>query len=108
MTAAQIADAFAQMQSHCNLLWEGYKEGSRDYEMVTAREVLYTLGFNQDQADEVLGKIAEAGFSYCLDPHIKCDGGPGERREYPSYAVCAWGVDQLKSRLDSVAWDFRK
>jgi len=101
LTDEQVREAISQMKSHCRLLVEGYKAGTREYEMLSARGVLYTLGFDEAAADQVLEAIAKAGFDYCLDSKIACSSGVGGSSEKtrPSQDVCIWGVDQLESRL---------
>jgi len=104
LTKDQIDDAIRQLHSHAGMLHEGYTQGVREYAMLSAREGLITLGFTNDDADQVLEEIARRGFDYCLDSHIACKSGVGidpPRREYPSQSVCTWGADQLESRLAS-------
>lgn len=98
-----IADALKQMISHTQNSVELHKQGIGEYEMCSARGVLYTLGYNSDDAHTVLKYIHEDGFAYCLDfefpsQALKADG---ETREtiYPDQQVCYWGADQLHSRL---------
>lgn len=92
MTEDQIQDAVRQVRVHCDLLME-------NYEMVSMRSALYTLGFDPDEADEVIQYCADHGFSYCLDPMIPAKSYPDFIEEYPVASVCYWGPDQLKSRL---------
>ena len=63
MTQDEIRDALRQMQSHCHLREDLYKQGVAEYESVSAREVLYTLGYEEIQADEVLDAIHKNGHS---------------------------------------------
>jgi len=78
------------------MLMEQYNAGVAEYQSVTARGVLYTLGF-EDDGDQILTAIGEAGFNYCLDRTVATHDG-----EYPSQDVCWWGADQLESRLHMI------
>jgi hypothetical protein len=94
MNESQIKEAITQMIVQCDLHMPAY-------DMLSARGVLYELGYSEEQTDDVLAYIAAHGFDYCLDHRIECSNGdpvkPG--RTYPSSDVCYWGPDQLKSRL---------
>jgi hypothetical protein len=92
MTTDQIHEAMGKMISHCRKLEEG-----PGYPNVSARGVLATLGYTQEDQDEVIKALHEGGFNYCLDPMFPSNGEPT-----PAFA-CAWGPDQLRSRLDWVA-----
>ena len=98
ITQEQIKDGVRQLLSHATMLHEQYKQGTREYTMISAREGLYTLGYNEDQADRIIDYIAAEGFSYCLDPRI-----PSKEYGRPAYSVCCWGADQLASRLYCVS-----
>lgn len=87
MNGTKINEAIRQMCTHCDLKM-------RDYEPVSARGVLYELGFGEDEAETVLEYLDANGFTYCLDRFY------GNR---PSAQACYWGPDQLKSRLEFVA-----
>lgn len=93
MTPEQVKDAVEQVKVHCDLLME-------NYELVSLRGALYTLGYNEEQADEVILTCAEQGFSYCIDPliHVKDPDNP-KKTTRVEYSVCHWGPDQLQSRL---------
>jgi hypothetical protein len=96
-----IKDAIRQMIVHCDLKME------QGYEPLSARSALYELGFTSTQALQVLEAIAAGGFDYCLDPSITMTGHHEAQGEKPSYEVCYWGPDQLKSRLlclSNVSW----
>jgi len=97
MTRDQIIEAIAQMGVTCDLAMS-------DYRAVSARSVLIELGYSDD-ADEIIEAIAEAGFSYCLDSHVKCSSGHDASEAYPEQSVCYWGPDQLKSRLECLDGD---
>jgi len=101
LTNAQMSEAIAQMIVHCKL-----QEETSNYEYVCARGILHTLGYSDDDADMVLQRIADGGFRYCLDSHIKCTNGSSKNPEniYPSPDVCYWGPDQLRSRLHGLYW----
>ena len=90
MTTDQIHEAMGQMLSHCRQLEE------TDYHSVSARGVLYTLGYNEEDANEVIQALHDGGFNYCLDPMFKSNG-----EATPDFA-CYWGPDQLRSRVDWV------
>jgi len=91
LTESQINEAIEQMRSHCKLLEE------TDYHSVSARGVLYTLGYSVKQTDEVITDLFDRGFTYCLDPMF-----PGSSGEPIILGVCCYGPDQLRSRLDSL------
>ena len=95
MTTEQIKEAIEQMKSHCDL-------HMADYNMLSARGTLYTLGFHGQDAEDVLKTLHESGFSYCLDHEYKCSNGIDGTLVYPRQDVCYWGPDQLKSRLQSI------
>jgi hypothetical protein len=100
LTKEQIKEAIDQMKVSCDLAY------ANDYEMVSARSVLNELGYGDD-VEQILIAISEAGFNYCLDSHIKHNSANKEiPQEYPDQQVCWWGPDQLKSRLESIAWQF--
>jgi hypothetical protein len=103
MTAEQVNEAIEQMKSHCRHL------ELNDYHVVSARGVLYTLGYHSDEeVMQVLRAIADRGFDYCLDPYIIpqrsthfMDDEDAHPAPPPSNA-CYWGPDQLRSRLESL------
>lgn len=101
MTPEQIYDAIRQMRSFVRGREDAYKEGIDDYIMVSAREVLYTLGYSGDESDEVLTYVHENGFNYCLDTLFPVKNEKGEFERTPEFATY-WGIDQLRSRLDCV------
>lgn len=96
MTEDQKIEAVHQMMVHCEIL-------QADYTPVSARSALRDLGYGDEDRLEVLQFIAEGGFDYCLDPSIPMTGHHEARGERPDYAVCFWGPDQLKSRLDCLS-----
>lgn len=91
MTRLQIIGAINQMLVSCELKMV-------NYESVSARGLLYELGFEAD-ADEIIEFIADGGFYYCLDPSIPSTHFTAPNPEYPDPDVCYWGPDQLASRL---------
>lgn len=101
LTTQEVADAIAQVIAHCDILQE-------TYEPVSLRGALYTLGYEEDQADQVITDCAERGFDYCNDPMIIATHySPNDPRavngmvtDRPSADACYWGPDQLKSRLE--------
>jgi len=97
LTDAQVDEAIEQMKSHCGLLME-------EYELVSARAALYTLGYHGEDAEQVLKDIYDRGFTYCFDHRYISTWYDGDKevKEYPSEDVCYWGPDQLKSRLNSI------
>ena len=94
LSTEQIHDAIRQMLVSCELKM-------KDYEPMTARGTLYSLGFHGEDCEQILRYIADGGFNYCLDPEYH----EGEQRI--SLDVCYWGPDQLASRLHSLS-NFRK
>lgn len=103
---AMVSDAILQMISHTQNSMELTKQGVKEYEMCSARGVLYTLGYSSLDVTEILTYIHENGFSYCLDYEfpsnaLKADGETTETI-YPDQQVCYWGADQLNSRLRCV------
>lgn len=98
MTKKQIDEAIAQMRSLVAEKEAAYRRGEAEYASLSAREVLYELGYARASADVVLLAIAGRGFEYCLDPIVPSKDGEGAT---PRFA-CVWGVDQLRSRLDCV------
>jgi hypothetical protein len=100
MTKDQIREAIEQMKSHCRL-----QEEIGDYDSISARGTLYTLGYTEDQANEVLQTLFDGGFTYCLDPDFHkspSDQHEGMMGTRISAGVCHWGPDQLRSRLECV------
>ncbi len=92
LTNDQIIDAVKQCIAHCQLL-----EESGRYEILTVREILYTLGYESDDADTIIKAMASGGFNYCIDPIIPVNG------ERVSRSVCGFGTDQLLSRLQCLS-----
>ena len=88
MTKEQTLDAIEQMKVHCKMTMEG------DYDYLSARGTLYTLGFHGEECEHVLKTLFDGGFKNCLDPSYS------EIRI--SEDVCYWGADQLLSRLQSI------
>ena len=80
------------------------QESIKNYDPITLRSVLYLLGYEEDEAEEVLRAVAGGGFEYCLDPAIECNSGDHEKpgRIHPPHFECRWGPDQMRSRLDCV------
>lgn len=89
MTTDQLTDAAQQLRSFCRLRIE-----AGDYDAVSARGALYTLGYDEEQADAVLAALYASGFTYCLDPSL-----PGPSGERPPSFACHWSPDQLESRV---------
>lgn len=87
-----IVEAVKQMIVTCDLKME-------NYEMVSARGVLYELGYSSEDAEVVLAHIAHRGFSYCLDYSIPSDHFTDPTPKFPDQQFCYWGPDQLKDRL---------
>jgi len=90
MPKEQITEAIDQAVVFCRS-----KEEAKEYESVSLRGVLYDLGYGIDQVENVLQTCAKRGFWYCLDSSI-----PHQDGHYPAQAVCYWGPDQLRSRLE--------
>lgn len=97
LTQDQINESIEQVKVHCDLLMP-------NYEMVSLRSALYTLGYTESDADQIIRYCAEKGFCYCIDPIIATKSYPDFKPEFPQASVCYWGPDQLKSRL----WCVRK
>jgi hypothetical protein len=98
LTPDQIQEALRQMISHTELA------EANDYEMTSARGALYTLGYTEEQADEVIDFMAAGGFTNCLDPRITGPVVVGETRpSRPTMDVCYWGPDQLRSRIHALS-----
>jgi hypothetical protein len=91
----QIKEAVAQMISYCEDIEQ------TNYHSVSARGVLYTLGYTPEDAEQILPLLAADGFEYCLDPAVECNSGDPDNpgRIHPPEFACYWGPDQLKSRL---------
>lgn len=96
LTQEQVSEAVQQMKSHCRMLMEQYEAGVGEYASVSARGVLYTLGYAEEDADQVIQYLADRGFNYCIDPMIVNPSGVR-----PSADACYWGADQLESRISS-------
>lgn len=94
MTKEQKLNAIAQMKSHCQLKIE-----SNDYESVSARGILYTLGFTAEETDETIELIRLGGFTNCLDNSVFVIDMVTGKKNFPDQQVCYWGPDQLLSRL---------
>jgi len=89
----QIYDAINQVKVHCDILMEGYQPAF-------LRGILYELGYDEHEADQVIRFCAAKGFTNCIDPMIAVSNVEGiDGPKYPSADVCHWGPDQLKSRL---------
>lgn len=102
LTDDQVNEAIEQMQIHTRNSVEAYKAGTGDYETMSARSVLRTLGYNTADTLQVLQAIAARGFDYCLDAEIPMTGHHEARGEHPDWQVCYWGADQLLSRLQAL------
>lgn len=101
VTTEQVIDAVRQMKVQCDLHMTAY-------DSVSARSILYELGYSEEQADEVIFQLAEGGFNYCIDPMIRIKDTDGPQGDAPTKCkmvvppgfACYWGPDQLRSRLD--------
>lgn len=85
-----IQEAIDQVKVQCEI-----RIGADNYNPISMRGVLYSLGYGTDETDEVIRNVASRGFQYCLDSTI-----PHKDGERPGSFACYWGPDQLKSRLD--------
>jgi hypothetical protein len=109
LTTEQVREAIDQMIVQCELKMQ-------DYEFVSARGCLNELGYHGESQDQIINAIAEAGFNYCLDPHISAThfdpNNPAAINDmvtdYPDEDACYWGPDQLKSRLHALMWRLPK
>jgi hypothetical protein len=99
VTTLQVRGAIEQVKAHCKLL-----EDQENYEAVSVRGILRTLGYGCDQITQVLAYIAEHGFSYCLDHEVLSHwyDGNTKREEYPDWQVCYWDPSQIRSRLNAL------
>lgn len=92
MTEDQKVEAIKQMLTSCELAMP-------EYRLLSARGTLIELGYHGEDLEEVIRFIADGGFDYCLDPHIRMTGHHEAQGEFPVPDVCYWGPDQLASRL---------
>jgi hypothetical protein len=94
MLDVEKKEAVEKVMAVCDSLMENYT-------FVSLRNALQVrLGYSRDDTDEIIRWVADKGFSYCVDPIITTSFVGGEDREIaPSYDVCFWGPDQLRSRL---------
>ena len=90
MNEAQIKEAIKQVEVDCELKLP-------NYEYVSLRSSLYSLGYGSEDAQAVIDYCASHGFNYCLDYTVKHSDG-----SYPPDFACSWGPDQLASRLRCV------
>jgi hypothetical protein len=94
LSKEQIDEAIDQVVCHAqNLI------AVDNYQAISVRGTLYTLGYETEQAEQVLSRLFEGGFSYCLDPKFH-KGNPSYG--VPSMDVCHFGPDQLVSRIRCV------
>lgn len=93
MTRDQKLEAIKQMKIDCEI-----KMDIGNYEMVSARGILYNLGYHGDDCDDVIELIRLGGFTNCLDPSVWTRDRNG-KKIIPSEDVCHWGPDQMLSRL---------
>jgi hypothetical protein len=96
LTEDQVIEAVHQVMVTCDLKMA-------DYEAVSLRSALAECGYRGEQAQQVINHVAAGGFDYCLDPSIPMTGHHDAQGEKPSYEVCYWGPDQLKSRLQCLS-----
>lgn len=97
-----IDDSIAMLRSSV----AAYEAGNGKYETWSAREVLIKLGLDWEDQRQVLVYLAAHGFEYCLDPAIECSSGDPRKpdlRIHPPRFACAWGADQLLSRLQCIS-----
>lgn len=90
MNEQQVHEAIEQMLAHCDLMMDNYQS-------VSARSTLRTLGYKGEDVEQVLKFIFDGGFNYCLDPRYH------QGKENVVADVCVWGPDQLASRLHSLS-----
>jgi len=99
LTKEQKIDGVKQALSFARDKEDLYAQGVKEaYVSVSLREVLYVLGYEADEADEIIEFCASRGFDYCIDPMIR-NTRSGEK---PERFACVWGIDQLRSRLEWV------
>jgi hypothetical protein len=80
------------------------REKAPGYKMGSVRSIAHDLSIPDDRLEAVLMACVDGGFSYCLDETIATKDRDGKWSK-PSWRVCYWGPDQLRSRLDCV--DYR-
>jgi hypothetical protein len=97
MSDPEILDAIEKVKAICDHYADGYRA-------ISMRSGLTEAGYSREQIPPVLEYVAAHGFEYCLDYTIACSSGTtGKPRSRPDQAVCWWGPDQLKSRLDCLS-----
>lgn len=96
LTDEQVSEAIDQVVCFCS-----ERVAANNYEAISVRGTLNQLGYDRDHQDQVLARLFEGGFTYCLDPKFH-RGNP----EYgtPSMDVCHFGPDQLVSRIRCCHW----
>jgi hypothetical protein len=78
----------------------------KEYGSISARGLLVKMGLDDDDVESVIQALANAGWTYCLDPAVKNKSHTVEEYGLPSHPpafACVWGYDQLRSRL----WSYR-
>jgi hypothetical protein len=113
LTQRQKYNAVEQMIVHLQNEHELYKQKTIEYRSHSVRGLLRELGFFGEDCDAVIGALALAGFTNCLDPEIALGTNiegvdPTKAPEFPDYEVCVWGYDQLLSRLESYIYRIPK
>lgn len=94
MTRDKKLEAIEQMKFDCQLRMD-----QMNYDLVSARGILYNLGFTGEETDEVIELIRLGGFTNCLDPSVYVKGVNGKVMR-PGEGACYWGPDQMLSRLE--------
>jgi hypothetical protein len=71
------------------------------YESISARGTLYTLGYTEQDADQILRVLHSEGFNYCLDPMFpsRDSSKDDDTMIHTPIGACYWGPDQLISRI---------
>lgn len=77
----------------CRQMMDRYEQGNGEYRILSVRDILTSLGYKFPAIEDILQTIYDRGFTYCLDP--KYHSG----RATVDASVCAFGADQLESRL---------
>ena len=101
MDTERLELAFTQCKNLAHILEDQYKEGNIRYCSASLRDLMKLQGYAPREQDALIRYVAEKGFNYCVDPIIKQKDEKGQMIRPPEFA-CVWGIDQLRSRLESV------
>jgi hypothetical protein len=106
VTEDEVKKAVKYAENFCRVLENAYDDDVLPYTMVSARSVLKHLNYTPEEQNQILAHMSHEGFNYCLDPripHVMHNTETGDtRQEFPPEHACWWGMDQLRSRLQSI------